>query len=252
MTTFADAAGLALLFVRPGMLVMATPFLGAVSAPVVMRVGLTVLIAILLAPVVTVPQALPASGLVAIVLREAAIGLAIALAIRVLVFGAEFAGHFAGYSIGLSMASLIDPQSGVRNNTLAILYGHIAVLVAFAVNAHHQMLRALADSYAALPVGMGGLDASLAGHVASMLGLVFVIGVRLAAPVLMVLLVVEVALGLLGRVAPSLNVMMSGAPVRLVVGLLVIAASLAAFPAVIERYVPVVLELAAAAAGSFR
>jgi flagellar biosynthesis protein FliR len=252
MTSFADMAGLAILLVRPGMLVVATPFLGAVSAPAVMRVGLTVLIALVLAPVVPVPASLPATALAAVVLREVAIGLSIALAIRVLVFGAEFAGHFAGYSIGLSMGSLIDPQTGVRNNLFALLYANIAILTVFVTNAHHRLLAALVDSYQALPVGLGGIDASLGGHVASMLGLVFVIGVRIAAPVVIVLLVVELALGLAGRVAPALNVIMSGAPVRLAIGLLVAAATVPTIPHVIERYVPVVLNLAADTARAFR
>ncbi len=74
-----------------------------------------------------------------------------------------------------------------------------------------------------------------------MLGLVFVLGVRIAAPVIVVLLLVELALGLLARVAPSLNVMVAGAPVRLIVGLLVVAASVTALPALITRYVPTAL-----------
>jgi flagellar biosynthetic protein FliR len=223
MNSFADVAGIAILLVRPGMLVIATPFLGAVSAPAVLRVGLTLLVALTLAPVVAVPANLSAAVLAGVLLREVAIGLSLALAIRVLVFGAEFAGHFAGYSIGLSMGSLIDPQTGVRNNLFALLYGNLAVLTVFATNTHHRLLSALVDSYAAVPVGLGAVNPSLVDSVARMLGLVFVIGVRIAAPIIVVLLVVELALGLAGRVAPALNVMMSGAPIRLAIGLLVAA-----------------------------
>jgi flagellar biosynthetic protein FliR len=150
------------------------------------------------------------------------------------------------------MGSLIDPQSGVRNNVLALLYANVAGIICLASNAHHALLRALADSYTALPVGAGGLDASLATNVAHMLGLVFVLGVRIAAPVIVVLLLVELALGLLARVAPSLNVMTAGAPIRVTVGLLVVAASMTAMPSVIGRYVPTVFQLSAATAQAFR
>lgn len=252
MKGFDDFASLAVLLVRPGMLVIGTPFLGAVSAPPIMRAGLTVILAVLLAPLVQVPASLGAASLAMVILRETAIGLSIAFAIRVLIFGAEFAGHFTGYSIGLSIGSLIDPQSGVRNNIFAILYGNLAIITVFATNAHHRLLMALFDSYAALPIGLGALEASLAGHVAHMLGLVFVIGVRIAAPVVVVLLVVEVSFGLIARVAPALNVMMTGAPLRLAVGLLVAAATVAMLPQVIARYVPAVLDLAAQTAGAFR
>jgi flagellar biosynthetic protein FliR len=165
---------------------------------------------------------------------------------------ADFAGQLAGYQIGLSLGSLIDPQTGVRNNILALLYGNLATIVAFSTNLHHALIRALADSYAALPIGVGAVDASLAGHVARLLGLVFVLGLRMVSPVVIVLLLVELALGLLARVAPSLNVMTAGTPVRAVVGLLVIAASLAALPSLIGRYVPALLSAAAATAAAFR
>jgi flagellar biosynthetic protein FliR len=255
MSGFESLAGLSVLLVRPGMLIIGTPFLGGVYAPAALRVGLTVLLAILLAPFVQVPASLPLTGLAVVLAREVAIGLALAFAIRVLVVAAEFAGHFMGYQIGLSLGSLIDPQTGVRNSTLALLYANVAVVVCLSTDAHHALLRALADSYAALPVGLGGaagIDASLAGSVARLLGLVFVLGVRIAAPVVIVMLLVEVALALLARVAPSLNVMTAGAPVRIAVGLLVVAATVSVVPLIVTRSLPVVLDAAAAMAGAFR
>jgi flagellar biosynthetic protein FliR len=252
MTGLAALTGLALLLVRPGMIVLATPFFGAVNAPVQMRIGLTVLIAIVLASTVPVPADIAATSLTLVILREMAIGLALAFAIRVLIFGAELTGHFTGYQIGLSLGSLIDPQSGVRNNILAILYAQLATVIAFATNAHHAVLRALSDSYAALPIGLGGVADTLAGSVSRMLGLVFVIGFRLAMPVVVVLLLVELALGLTARVAPSLNVIVAGAPLRLIVGLLVVASTLTMLPALLSRYLPTVLDLGADLAGAFR
>lgn len=248
----ASLAALALLLVRPGMLVIATPLLGGVHAPALMRIGITVLVAIVLAPFVVLPTTLTTAGLTIVVLREVAIGLALAMAIRVLIAAGEFAGHFAGYQIGLSLGSLIDPQTGVRNNVLAVLYAHVVTLVCLATNTHHTLLRALADSYRALPVGIGGLDTTLGDHVAGMLGLVFILGVRIAAPVIVVLLLVELALGLLARIAPSLNVMIAGAPVRVILGLLVVALSITALPALIGRFIPLTFQAAAGTASAFR
>jgi flagellar biosynthetic protein FliR len=147
---------------------------------------------------------------------------------------------------------LIDPQSGVRNNVLALLYANLATVICFSIDAHHALLRALADSYRALPVGFGGLDSSLGANVGRLLGPVFVIGVRIAAPVIAVLLLVEIAIGLLARVAPSLNVITAGASARAIVGLLVMAAALTTLPGLIDRYLPTVLHAAADMAGAFR
>jgi flagellar biosynthetic protein FliR len=252
MNGFETMAGLALLLVRPGMLVVGTPFLGNVYAPAHLRVGLTIMLALVLAPFVHLPGALTGGSLGLVVLREVAIGLALALAIRAVIFAAEFAGHFCGYQVGLSMGSMIDPQSGVRNDLLAILYSSLATVICFMTNAHHLLLRALADSYTALPIGLGAVSGTLVGSVSRLLGLVFVMGVRLALPVIVVLLLVELALGLVARVAPSLNVLVAGAPVRVIVGLLVIAATLAALPALIARYMPDALTYAAELAQAFR
>jgi flagellar biosynthetic protein FliR len=252
MTPFDTLAGFALLLVRPGMLVIGTPLFGGSYAPAQVRVGLIVLVATVLAPFIALPSPVAAGGLVLLVARELVIGLALAFAIRVLLAGAEFAGHFSGYQIGLSVGSLIDPLTGVRNNVLAILYINVAIVVCLSTNAHHALLRALLDSYQALPIGPGGLDVTGVSHVAGLLGTVFVMGVRIAAPVVLVLLVVELALGLLGRVAPALNVMIAGAPVRLVVGLLLVAATTIVFPSVISQYLPGAFRLAADLAASFR
>jgi flagellar biosynthetic protein FliR len=252
MTGFELAAGLALLLVRPGMIVMATPFFGALNAPPQVRVGLTLLLAVLMAISAPVPASLPATGLAVVLLREIAIGLAIAMSVRVLIAAAEFAGHFIGYQIGLSLGSLIDPQSGVRNNVLALLYANVVVVLCLATNVHHALIRALADSYTALPIGLGAIGDTLATSVARLLGVIFMLGLRISAPVIVVLVLVEVALGLLARVAPSLNVIVAGAPVRIVAGLLVLSASLVGLPALIARYVPTVFEIAAALAAGFR
>ena len=151
---------------------------------------------------------------------------------RVLVAGAELAGHLSGFQIGFAYASLVDPQSGARNGVLSALYANLVVMVFLVIDGHHQLLQALAASYGALPIGAGGWAATgeLAPLVARTLGTVFVIGLRIAAPVVLVLFIVEVALGLLSRVAPQLNLMVNAAPMRLFIGLAVLGATLASSP----------------------
>ncbi|MCC7010583.1 MAG: flagellar biosynthetic protein FliR [Acidobacteria bacterium] len=252
MNPFSAVAAFGLLLVRPGMLVMGTAVLGGPHVPPMVRIGLTVLVALALAPFVAMPVGLALPDLTIVIARELAIGLALGLAIRIVLAAAELAGHFAGYQIGLSMGSLIDPLSGVRNNVLAILYANLSAVICLSLNLHHALFQALGDSYRALPVGIGGVDASLATHVAELVGMVFVLGVRIAMPVVVVLLVVELALGLLGRVAPSLNVVTAGAPVRVVAGLLVLAASLTVLPGLISRHQSSLFQLAASTAAAFR
>jgi flagellar biosynthetic protein FliR len=243
---------LAVLLVRPALLFLITPLFGGAYAPAMLKIGLTVLIGVSLIPIVPMPETLGPAGLTVVVLREALIGLSLGFAIRVLVAGAEFAGHLAGFQLGFTYASVVDPQSGVRNGILSALYGTLAVVICFSINAHHDILRAFVRSFEVLPVGTGHMADGMAPLVMRLLGMVFVIGAQLAAPVVIVLLVVELALGLLSRVAPMLNLMAQGFAVRLIVGLFTLAAMVHAIPGVIAGAVPRAIELGARVASLFR
>ena len=100
------------------------------------------------------------------------------------------------------------------------------------MNGHHSLLRALSRSYAGLPIGAGQISESLVVSVRDILALVFNVGLRLAAPVLIVLVIVELAIGLISRSAPSLTFMVIGYPIRTALGLLVVAALIYTVPAV--------------------
>jgi flagellar biosynthetic protein FliR len=241
-----------LLLVRPGVLVALAPGFGDAYAPARVKVGLTVLIAIALMPSIAAPALGEPLPLALIVAHEVAIGFALALGVRILVAGAQFAGHLSGFQMGLSYGATVDPQSGVRNPLLAVLFGNMAVLTFLMINGHHAFLRALRQSYADLPVGSGGIDGSLPEIVARLLGIVFTLGVRLAAPIVFVLLVVEIAMALLARSAPALNLMAAGAPVRLIVGLIVLAVMLPAVPSLVSGVSDAVLRLSVQATAAFR
>jgi flagellar biosynthetic protein FliR len=241
-----------LLLVRPAMVVMVAPGVGGQHIPPLIKVGLTVLLALGLLPAVAVPRALPEVSLALVVAREMAIGLSLAFVLRALIVGAEFAGHLSGQQIGFSYGATIDPQSGVRNNMLAMLYGGLATLGFLAIDGHHALLRALAQSYAGLPIGVGHLDPSLVGSVRDIFALVFIVGARLAAPIVIVLLIVELAVGLISRASPALSFMVIGYPIRIIVGLMLLAALIGTVPAVTNSLLEAVLVTGANTARAFR
>jgi flagellar biosynthetic protein FliR len=242
----------ALLLVRPSLVVATAPPFGAIYTSARVKVGLSMILAFLLMPVVPMPRGLLAADLTAVVAREAIIGLALGMSVRLLLAGVELAGHLSAAQLGFSYAATVDPQSGARNNVLGAFFGSLAMLVFLLVNGHHRIVRGLAESYTALPMGFGHVDPQLASVVARMLGVVFVVGVQLAAPVVIVLLVVELALGLLSRAAPSLNLMASGFAIRSLVGLAVLSLTLSVIPGVVRGAIPTVMELAARLASLFR
>lgn len=237
---------------RPGLLMAVAPAFGGNWAPPIVKVGLAVLMAVTTMAVVPFTPSSEPAGLALLLTREAIVGLSLGFGMRVLVGAAEFAGHLAGFQLGFAYASVVDPQSGVRNNILSSLYGLMALMVFFAINAHHDLLRALVASYDVLPIGAGGVDTSLGELVARLLGLVFFVGVQMAAPIIIVQLLVELGLGLSARAAPMLNLMAQGFPIRLLVGLLTLAAMVRVIPVVVERAVPSMLELSARLALAFQ
>ncbi len=241
-----------LLLARPGALIMAAPVMGGQFAPVPVRVGLAVVLSFTMLGVVQVPAPPALPGLTLILIREIAIGTAIAMALRALIAAAEFGGHLSGAQMMLSYGSTIDPQGGVRNNIIAGIYGNLAIFTFFLIDGHHALMRALAESYVSMPIGTGGVDGSIVEVVMRLLGVVFVLGFRLAAPLIVVLLIVEVAAGLLTRATPGLDLMALTTPVRVVVGLLAVAAVVPLVPGLVQRFVTVTMELGMAAAAAFR
>ena len=249
---FAPVAAIGVMLARPSMLIATAPPFGSTFAPPQVRIGLAMLLAFAMLPTVTVPALGSSTALTLVVARELAIGLAIGLAMRALIAGAEMAGHLTATQIGLTYGAVVDPQSGVRNNLIAVLYGNLALITFFAIDGHHALIRAMASSYTLLPIGVGGVNESMVMGVTQMLGIVFVVGVRFAMPVIIVLLVVELAMGLISRTAPMLNLMVVGVPLRVLVGLLVVATVLPAAPGVVRRFSTVVVELGVGVAGAFR
>lgn len=219
MIDLSPLLAIGLLMVRPGTLILGAPSFGGLYAPSQVKIALTVFIGLALMPLAPVPHADSTASLVIIVGREMAIGLALGLAVNALVAAAEMAGHLAGFQMGLSYSALVDPASGVRNNVVASLYGMVATIVFLLSNAHHAFLRALARSYEAMPIGVGHIGDTLPRSIMAILGLVFTFSLRVAAPIIVVLVITDLGLGLISRAAPSLQVTMLSGPVKLLIGL---------------------------------
>lgn len=252
MIDLAPLTRLGLLLVRPGMLVLSAPAFGGTYAPPMLKIGLVVMLAVSMLPAAPLPSIDNPVALTTVIAREVMIGLSLGFGMRAITAGAEFAGYLAGYQLGFAYASVVDPQAGARNTVLSTMYGLVALMVFFAIDGHHLFLRGLAQSYHAMPIGPGHVDGSLAASVGRIFAMIFTVGVQLSAPVVIVLLVVELGLGLMGRAAPMLNLMSQAFPVRLIIGLLALAAVVRVIPDVIVRVVPHALEIAARLAAAFR
>ena len=218
-----------LVLARVAGLVLAAPVLGHLLVPVRVRVALAAILAAALVPAVgAAPFTPPADlwSLGAMLAAESALGVLLGLVAQFIFAGVQLGGQLVGIQMGFGIANLIDPQSHAQVTIIAQWQQLLTLLAFLVLDAHHLLIRALLESFRTAPPGAVGLAAAGVGGAVGMAGDIFVLGARIAAPLLVVLLLTNGALGVLARTIPQLNVFVVGFPVNVGVGLLVLGASL--------------------------
>jgi flagellar biosynthesis protein FliR len=208
------------------------PFLGGKLVPSTVKVGLAAAVALLIWPQALRGVALPQLGTVHVVLllaKEAFVGVALGLCAALVFLAAEAAGRLIDVARGANLAESLVPQSGTRASPLADLYLQLAVVVFLAMGGHRLFLAALARSYEVIPVSAfpsaAGLGA-LALATIAMTGQMLLVAVGLATPVLLAVVLTDLALGLVNRVAPQLNAFVLGMPAKALVGAVLVLVTL--------------------------
>jgi len=227
MPTF-DPTAFVLVLARIAGLVGAAPVLGHLLIPIRVRIGIAVTLAAALAAVVPVPDAPPTTlaALVGAIAVEAAVGIVLGLVGQFVFAGVQLGGQLAGIQMGFGMDALIEPQTNAQITVVALWEQLLAFLVFLVLDVHHLLIRALLESFRVVPPGGAGVAAVGFRPVIALGGELFAIGVRIAAPVLVALLLTNTALGVLARTIPQLNVFVVGFPVNVGVGLMILGASL--------------------------
>lgn len=214
--------------VRIGGVLASAPVLGARTVPVRIRVVLALLLTLALAPV------LPAMPLIPLFSaawwletgRELLIGVAMGFVLMLVFEAVVLGGELIAYGMGLSFAQLVDPLRGAGTPVVGQMLMIMATLLFLALGGHLRLIEALAQSFQGLPVGGGGLDADALRVFAVWGGQLFAGGVQLALPVVIALLLVNLAFGVMSRSAPALSAMSVGFPIALAAGLLLLRFSL--------------------------
>jgi flagellar biosynthesis protein FliR len=150
---------------------------------------------------------------------EAAVGAALGWAAGLVIAGARQAGELVGAQAGLSAAALFDPDAGDGLTPLGHLYGLVALGVFLALDGPLMLVRALVESYEAMPAGGLAMSDDLADLAFGHVGRALALAVRASAPVAIAMTMAGVALGLIGRAAPSLPMATMALPVRYALGL---------------------------------
>lgn len=221
-----DLWSVTLAFARIGTLVMLMPGIGESSVPSRVRLGFAVLLSIMLAP-----QVAPAPGDVwgasGMVIAEVAVGFVLGGVARILMTGLSTAGQIFGLETGLSFGQTADPLQGEQaGQIVAVFLGLLGVTLVFATNLHHVFLLGIRDSYKVFPPGKGFSVGDASDFALDAFTDAFRIGLQIAAPVMVAGLVFRLGLGVLARLAPSIQVFFVAMPLNILGGFIVLTLGL--------------------------
>ena len=223
-------ASFLLVLLRGGVFLAMLPFYGSRTVPAQLKIGLVLALALVLAPVVDVPVA--ADGVAVLLVREVVLGAALGFIARFVFFGVETGAHVVSTAMALGSPAVFNPEFG-QTTEVARFYTLLAMLVFLATDAHHHLLYVFVESYKWVPGGevdVRALGAVVVGVTAQM----FVLALKVSAPVVVMMLVTNVVLGFIYRLAPQINIFFVGFPLYIVVGLLVMTVGVGVVVAVTD------------------
>jgi len=217
---------------------MATaPIFGNAGIPQRIRLLIGLAVAFALAPALPPPPAVAAGSWLGISMlaQQLLIGLLLGFTLQIALAAVDTAGQLIGLQMGLSFAVFYDPQRRAQTPVLSEFLGLLTTLIFLAMNGHLLTLSVLAESFRVLPVTTTPIAAAGIGTVLSWAATLFSAGVLLSLPLVAALLIANIAMGVLSRVAPQLNLFAIGFPVTMVAGFTVLMISLPYFGAALER-----------------
>jgi flagellar biosynthetic protein FliR len=220
-----------LVFARIGSALMLLPGFGDLYVPLRYRLLLAVLFSFLLAGIVApaLPP-LPSSPavLLAILFGEIIIGAFLGTTARIVLSALETAGMIISLQLGLSAAQVFNPTAAQQGSLTGTLMTMLGVLMIFATDTHHMMFRALVDSYALMSPGSTPIYEDMADLLAHMVAASFRLGLEIAAPLIVLGTVFYVAMGLVSRLMPQLQIFFLAVPIQILGGVLLFAFTLSA------------------------
>lgn len=223
---FHDFYTFLLVFARIGGVIVAAPVLGNQAIPRPLKAGLTLIFALAITPMaasMTGPIPTHIFLFIAAVAKDALFGMALGYISRILFSAVEMAGYFADTQMGFGFVNLVNPFSEHQESILSSFQFQLAITVYLLANGHLILLGSLVESFGILAPGNVSPNAAFGMMVLPLLRLMFILALKLAMPALGVLMVVDVAFGLMARAVPQLNVFLVGTPAKIIIGVTVVA-----------------------------
>ena len=219
-----------------GIMILA-PFFSGQTIPIHVRVVFSLVTSLVLAPSLplqAVPADLDLSTILTVFPSEVLFGVLLGFAAMCVFAGFQFAGQIVSFQLGFSVINVIDPQTQVESSVFSFLQNYLGLLFFLLINGHHWFLLAVNQSFALLPVGGAHIHAPLVDYLIRLSSELLVIGVRIAGPVIAISVITDVVMGVLGRAAPQIHILIVGMPLKTLVGFGCLSFSLYFLPRYLE------------------
>ncbi|MDC0335455.1 flagellar biosynthetic protein FliR [Pseudodesulfovibrio sp.] len=216
-----DVISFYLTLIRISVILFLLPFFGGNSIPKNVKAALSLVLALALWPQLSFPaELLPAHplGIALMIMGELIIGLILGLLVNFLFGAVQFGGQIIGFQMGFAMVNVVDPITGVSNAVTAHFLYMCTMLTFLVLNGHLFLLSAVGMSFEYIPPGSILITPGLANHILEFSNLMFTLAIRIAAPVMSALFLVDLSLALISRAAPQMHVLVLGFPVKISVG----------------------------------
>lgn len=233
----AQVGGFILILMRVAGLFLTSPLFASRNIPTTVKAAWALIITLLLIPIVPIDSSsIPLAGIQfgLASAREMFVGFIIGLGAFFLFVGIQLAGQIIDVQMGLGMVNVIDPITSTQVSIIGQYYYLIATLVFLAVDGHHLLIRALTDSFQLIPLAGAQFTPALASKMSGMFSDCFFIAFRVGAPVIGTLFLTNLALGILARTVPQMNVFIVGMPLSIAVGFMMTAMSMTFFAYVLK------------------
>ena len=232
-----------LVFFRTGAILFTAPFFGSKNITVKIRILLSCAVSIVLIMslkdtindknnILALQKLTLQNGTIGIfiaVLKEVILGIAIGFAARLTFIGLQLAGQLVSHGMGFGMMRIMDPSTRANVTIIAQYNTVVAMLIFLLIHGHHHILIGIAKSFSAIPLAEWKPSASFVGHLNTVFASIFTTALRIAIPIMGAVFLAKVAMAIIGRTMPQMNVFVVGLPVQIAVGLTTMAISLPFF-----------------------
>jgi flagellar biosynthetic protein FliR len=214
--------------VRVAAIIFSAPFFGSKRVPLPVKAGLAFLISMTLFPALRGKFELRDGGigiLFAYIGTEVLLGLIIGYTARMIFAAIQLSGQIIGFQMGFGLARVLDPTLGEQVSLISRFQNLVAILIFLALNAHHVFILALIRSFELVPPMSLHYSPNIVNMLVTLTGNVFVVAVKVSAPVFASLVFANIALGIVARAVPQMNVLIVGLPLQIAVGMLMLGLS---------------------------